>query len=394
MAKRNKEKEESILKQEQIDILANDVLEIINRKFKEKDLPDAAGYMSNANLVTNWCPTGCDILDLAISNRPYGGLGFGTIVEMTGLEGSGKSLLAAHILTECQKKGGLAVLFDTEKALGMLDFYCSVGLDPNKVIYSDRLRALEEVYEAMELIIKKALLIDKNRPVTIVVDSVMGASTLAELESDFEKDGYATSKAIVNSKAMRKIPSLIAGKNILIILINQLRDAVGAIGFGADKYQTSGGKAIGFTASTRLRLKRIGQLKGKINGIDSIIGESIEVAIIKNRLGPPKRKVKFDIRYDSGIDNYGSWLTMLKELGGIGQSGSSYSYKYVDGDTGEEVTKKFQSKDFKKLIEETPGLKDVIYEQICEAYIMKYDLGEEELGIDDIELVTEEDELD
>ena len=73
MAKRNKEKEESILKQEQIDILANDVLEIINRKFKEKDLPDAAGYMSNANLVTNWCPTGCDILDLAISNRPYGG---------------------------------------------------------------------------------------------------------------------------------------------------------------------------------------------------------------------------------------------------------------------------------------------------------------------------------
>lgn len=154
----------------------------------------------------------------------------------------------------------------------------------------------------------------------------------------------------------------------------------------------SGGQAIPFTASTRLRLKKLGQLKGKINGVDAVIGETIEVAIVKNRLGPPKRKVKFDIRYDSGIDNYGSWLTMLKELGAIGQSGSSYSYKYVDGDTGEEITKKFQSKDFRRLLEETPGLKEVIYDQICEVYIMKYDLGEEELGIDDVVLVTENDE--
>jgi len=386
MAKRIKS--ESLVKEQQIDILANDVLSVINKKFK--DLPNAAGYMSNANLVTKWCSTGCDILDLAISNRPNGGLGYGTIVEMSGLEGSGKSLLAAHILSECQKQGGLAVLFDTEKALGMLDFYCSVGLDPSRVIYTDKLRALEEIYQTMELIIEKSIAANSDKPVVIVVDSVMGASTLLELEADYEKDGYATTKAIVNSKAMRKIPSLIAGRPILIVLINQLRANVGAIGFGADKWSVSGGQAIPFTASTRLRLKKLGQLKGKINGADAVIGETIEVAIVKNRLGPPKRKVKFDIRYDSGIDNYGSWLTMLKELGAIGQSGSSYSYKYIDGDTGEEITKKFQSKDFRRLLEETPGLKEVIYDQICEAYIMKYDLGEEELGIDDVVLVTQD----
>lgn len=232
MAKRIKEV--GILKEEQIEILANDVLSVINKKFK--DLPNAAGYMSNANLVTKWCSTGCDILDLAIANRPNGGLGYGTIVEMSGLEGSGKSLLAAHILSECQKQGGLAVLFDTEKALGMLDFYCSVGLDPSKVIYTDKLRALEEIYQTMELIIEKSIAANSDKPVVIVVDSVMGASTLVELEADYEKDGYATTKAIVNSKAMRKIPSLIAGRPILIVLINQLRANVGAIGFGADKW--------------------------------------------------------------------------------------------------------------------------------------------------------------
>ncbi len=389
MAKKTTEKPTKI---ERIDDLASDVLSIINKKFKE--YPNAAEFLSAANMIQSWCPTGCDILDLSISNRPHGGLGFGTVVELSGLEGSGKSLLAAHILTECQKMGGLAVLFDTEKAVGMLDFYVSVGLDPEKVIYTDKLRALEEIYEAVEMIIEKTIASDKDKPVVIVIDSVMGASTLAELEADYEKDGYATTKAIVNSKAMRKIPSLIAGRKILLVLINQLRANMNAIGFGADKWSTSGGQAIPFTASTRLRLSKLGQIKGKINGIDTAIGERIQVQVVKNRLGPPRRKITFDVRYDSGIDNYGSWLTCLKELGAIGQSGSSYTYKFVDEETGEEITKKFQSKDFKALLTENPELKERIYKQICDEYIMKYDMGEdeEELGIDDIELeVTNED---
>lgn len=389
MARKTKN-EETITKHEQADILAQDVLSVINKKFK--DHPNAAEMLSAANMITDWCSTGCDILDLAISNKPNGGLGYGTVVEISGLEGSGKSLLAAHILTECQKQGGLAVLFDTEKAIGMLDFYISVGLDPNKVIYTDKLRALEEIYEAIELVIEKSIASNKDKPVVVVVDSVMGASTLLELEANYEKDGYATTKAIVNSKAMRKIPSLIAGRKILIVLINQLRANMNAVGFGADKWSTSGGQSIPFTASTRLRLSKLGQIKGKINGIDTAIGERIQVQVVKNRLGPPRRKITFDVRYDSGIDNYGSWLTCLKDLGAIGQSGSSYTYRYVDMETGEEITKKFQSKDFKRLLDENPSLKQVIYNQICDEYIMKYETNEEELGIDDIELETTNEE--
>lgn len=151
---------------------------------------------------------------------------------------------------------------------------------------------------------------------------------------------------------------------------------------------TTGGQAIPYTASVRLRLKKLGQIKGKINGVESAIGERIQVQIVKNRLGPPRRKITFDVRYDSGIDNYGSWLTALKELGALSSSGSSYSYKYIDEETGEEITKKFQSKDFKKLLTENPELKEMIYNQICDAYIMKYEIGDEgdEIGIDDVVL--------
>jgi len=223
----------------------------------------------------------------------------------------------------------------------------------------------------------------------------MGATTLAELEEDYQKKGYATGKAIVNTLAMRRMPSLLNGRKIILVLINQLRANMNAIGFGADPYQVTGGTAIPFTASVRLRFKKMGQIKGKINGLETSIGERIQVQITKNRVGPPRRKVTFDIRYESGIDNYGSWLTALKDLGALSQSGSSYGYKYVDEETGEEITKKFQSKDFKKLLEETPGLREMIYNQICEAYIMKYDTGEEEeIGIDDVILDTGEENED
>ena len=48
--------------------------------------------------VTDWISTGSTLLDLAISNRPDGGLAAGRITEINGLEGSGKSLIGAHAL--------------------------------------------------------------------------------------------------------------------------------------------------------------------------------------------------------------------------------------------------------------------------------------------------------
>lgn len=249
MAKKTKIEEPTITKQEQIDVLAQDVLSIINKSFKE--FPDAAGFLKDANMVVDWISTGDDILDLAISNRPNGGLPSGKIVELSGLEGSGKSLMAATVMAECQKKGGLAVLFDTEGAVGMLDFYRSIGLDTEKLIYIDKIRALEDIYKAINNIVVKHSTLKNNKPLVIVVDSVMGASTNKELEEDAEKKGYATEKAIINSNAMRVMPSLLNGRNILLVLINQLRANMNAVGFGADPYCVDP-----FTTKIKIRYKK------------------------------------------------------------------------------------------------------------------------------------------
>lgn len=145
---------------------------------------------------------------------------------------------------------------------------------------------------------------------------------------------------------------------------------------------TTGGMAIPFAAGIRLRLQEIGKLK---DSEGTIIGTQVKATVVKNRFGPPRRSVVFNIHYESGIDNYGSWLTTLKEFGFLKQSGSQYSYTYIDGDTGEEITKKFQSKQWNKMLREDEVLRETIYQQIADAYIMKYK-NQQELGIDDLEV--------
>jgi len=358
-------------KNEQTDSLAEGVMAAVNKKFK--DIPDSLVYMSNANLVTHWVSTGSSILDLAISNRPNGGLGYGIIYEIYGPSASSKSLIAAHVLTNTQRQGGIAVLFDTENAVGDLSFYRSFGMDVESLFYSDKLRALEQIFDAIETMILQHATSGKDVPMTIVVDSVMGSTTLTELEEDYSKKGWATDKSIILSAALRKITSLMVGRKVILIFINQVRTNLG-VTFG-DQDTTSGGKAIGFHASVRLKTK----LKQKLyypNTKDEY-GNTVEVKVIKNRLGPPGRTAKFDITYESGIDDMSSWLEALKDFGFLKQSGAWYSYEIVDTETGEQLVHKFMAKEFKKLVNNTPGLKQRIYDQICSAYIMKYNVGDD-----------------
>jgi hypothetical protein len=146
---------------------------------------------------------------------------------------------------------------------------------------------------------------------------------------------------------------------------------------------TSGGKAIPFHASVRLRLKSLGQIKAKKNGIDQIIGIQTRAQVIKNRMGPPLKSVDYDIYFESGIDNYGGWLNVMKDHNLVRQAGAWYTYTTK---AGKDV--KFQSKDFEKLLKNDNALHDEIYQAICNSYVFKYKPGED-FGVDDIIIDTD-----
>jgi recombination protein RecA len=367
------------------DDLASVLADNLNKKFKSSNYKVAyflEGDSEAPNDVSEWISTGSTMLDLAISNRPHGGLPVGRIIEITGLEASGKSLLAAHALADTQRKGGLAVYIDTENAVSR-EFLEAIGVNLKDMLYVP-LETIEDIFDAMDSIVESVRKNSRSRIVTIVVDSVAGASTKTEMAADYDKDGWATSKAIILSKAMRKITNFVGRERICLIFTNQLRTRLG-VSFG-DQWTTSGGKAIAFHSSVRLRLKSIGQIKiaKSADQPEAIVGITTRAQVVKNRMGPPLRSVDYDIYFDSGIDNYGSWLTMLKNYGLVSQAGAWYTY--TNTDTGELV--KFQSKDFKSKLIDDPDMKEQVYKTICEKYILNYKAGED-FGIDDIQVEAE-----
>ena len=380
-------------KDELEDALANTLADSINKQFKGQSLKTAFfldGDDDSPSNVKEWISSGCDSLDLAISNRPNGGFPVGRITEITGLEASGKSLLAAHTLAETQKKGGLAVYIDTESATSS-EFLTAIGADLKTMLYVP-LETIEEIFETIETIVDGVRKSDKDRLVTIVVDSIMGASTKIELAAEYDKDGYATSKSIILSKAMRKVTNWIARERICLIFTNQLRVKMG-VSFG-DQWTTAGGKAIPFHASVRLRLKNTGQIKATVNGSEQVVGSKTSVQVVKNRMGPPHRKVDYEIYYDSGIDNFGGWLNLMKKFKLVKQAGAWYTLEDVDHETGEVFGEmKFQSKDFVSKVMQNPDAKERLYKRICDAYIFKYQAGIDG-GIDDVviddEVIDEE----
>ena len=359
------------------DELASVLADSLNKQFKGMKV---AYFLDGAEEtptdLTEWISTGSSILDLAISNRPNGGLPVGRITEITGMEASGKSLLAAHLLANTQKKGGLAVYIDTENAMNE-EFLRAIGIDISKMLYI-QLETVEDIFEVIENIILKIKESDKNRLVTIAVDSVAAATTKVEQAQDYDKEGWATSKAIVLSKGMRKITQLIGRERVALIFTNQLRQKLGVM-FG-DPWTTSGGKAIQFHASCRLRLKAAGQIKAKVQGKEQTIGIKTKAIVVKNRMGPPLRTAEFNIFFESGIDDTGSWIQVMKDYKLLQQGGSWYTY--TCDITGEDI--KFLSKDFETKVLSNPERKESIYKKICETLVMSYKT--ENIGIDDLEI--------
>ena len=358
------------------DELASSLADNLNKQFKDTKV---AYFLDGSDTtptdIKDFVSTGSTLLNLAISNKPNGGIAVGRITEINGLESSGKSLIGAHILAETQRKKGVAVYMDTETSVSR-EFLEAIGIDVSNMLYL-HLETIEDIFEAIEKIVVKIRESDKDRLVTILVDSLAAATTKVELEADFEKDGWATSKAIIISKAMRKITQMIGRQKIALVFTNQLRQKLGVM-FG-DPWTTSGGKALPFHASTRLRLKNVGQIKDKKN---NTIGMKMRAQVIKNRLGPPMRHADFNLYFESGIDDDGSWLQVLKDHKLLKQGGAWYT---MTNQNGEEL--KFQSKDWSEQLQDTE-FKEHCYNLICGKVILKYDKN---FGIDDVTVAEEPD---
>lgn len=335
--------------------------------------------------VKEWVSTGSTLLDLAISNRPHGGFPVGRMVELSGLESTGKSLICAQIIAETQKRGGHAVFFDSESSVDQR-FWKALGVNVSNVNYQ-KFTTLEELFTMIELLIGVFRKKDSGRLLTIFIDSVAQASVETEMESEHGVSGYNTAKSIILSKAMRKITNLVSNQRVLLVYTNQLRYNMNAGPFG-DKWVVPGGKALPHACSVRIRLANLGKLKVKRHGMDEVIGMKCTSQVIKNRCGPGYRTAQFEIHYDSGIQDLSSWLNYMKLHGLITGDKSGYTFKRADGSKVE-----FDTPKFVELMHADAELKEEIYQSICNEYIMQYRDPNSKIVEDVEETNTEDDDI-
>jgi recombination protein RecA len=362
---------------EAADELANILSDSLNKKFKDQgQVVYTLNDKENPSNIVDWVSTGNAALDLLISNTPNGGVAAGRLTEITGLESSGKSLLAGHLIANTQRKGGLAIYIENETSL-FKAFLETLGVDTAKMLYVN-LDTVEDIFAAIEDIVIKVREKNKNRLVTIIVDSIAAASSKVEQEATYDKAGYNTTKAIVISQAMRKLMPIIARQRVCLVCINQLREKVGLTMPGADKYSVPGGKAIGFHATTRIRVAVTGKIKMKINGVDEIVGTTVKAKIVKSKLGPANREIEYEAFYNAGIKDYTNWIDILVKYGKAEKVGMSY--QIVDEETGE--IHKYTSKNWEEVLKTNDAIRAVAYKQLCNVLVMDYE--NMEINTDDL----------
>ena len=277
----------------------------------------------SAQMNVETIPTGSLSLDIALG---LGGIPKGRIIEIYGPESSGKTTVTLHMISEVQKRGGIAGFIDAEHALDPV-YAKNIGVDIDNLYISQPDNG-EQALEITETMVRSGA-ID-----IVVVDSVAALVPKAEIDGDMG-DSHVGLQARLMSQALRKLTAVISKSNCTVVFINQLREKVGVM-FGNPE-TTTGGRALKFYSSIRLDIRRTDYLKAG----GEHVGNRVKVKVVKNKVAPPFREAEFDIMFGKGVSKSGDILDLATNIGLVEKSGAWYGYMNERIGQGRENAKQY-----------------------------------------------------
>jgi len=316
-------------------------------------------------IVKDWIPTGSRWLDSIICRGQLAGIPVGKVVEIAGLEATGKSYMAAQVAANAQKMGIDVVYFDSESALDPY-FLEKAGCNVDNLLYVQA-TSVEFVLETIE-----ELLGSNENKMLFIWDSLALTPAISDVEGDFNPLSSMAVKARILAKGMSKLTVPIANSQSTFLVLNQLKTNITRSPSEAltTPYMTPGGKAMIYTYSLRIWLTG---RKAKASFITDDkgyrIGSEVKVKLEKSRFGTAGRQCNFKILWgdEIGVQDEESWLDAIKGAESLKQGGAWYELCYGDG-----TCEKFQASKWTEKLQNDKFKKRVL-EIMDEEVIMKFD---------------------
>ena len=311
-----------------------DTVEAVRKRFGKESMMKLSEKL---DIEVDIIPTGSVGLDHALG---VGGLPRGRIAEIYGPEASGKTTLALHIIAEAQKKGEACAIIDAEHALDPA-YAKKIGVDVGELFISQP----DGGEQALQIV--QQIVHDGSFGV-VVIDSVAALTPRNEIEGQIGDQNMAP-QARLMAQAMRILTGDIHRNNILVIFINQIRSNIG--GYGNPEI-TPGGRALKFSASVRIDIRR----KATIKHGEQAIGAEVTAKVVKNKVSAPFRSATFQIIFDEGISRTGEILTLGESLKIVNRTGAFYEYGKHKLGRGYDSARAF--------LKENPEIADAIVQDI------------------------------
>lgn len=290
----------------------------------------------NPTDVKEWISTGSTWLDAIVAKGKLAGIPVGKIIEIAGLQATGKSYLAAQIAGNAQKQGITPVYFDAESALNS-EFLEKAGCNLENLIYVQP-PDLESVFETME-----TLMSTSEAKFLFIIDSLAATPTKVDIEGTFNPNERIGVKAALLSKAFQKITTPLAQRECTLIMLNQLKVNIKATSEApmggkyltdSQKYNTPGGSSPDFFTSVRIWLTKSFAKDSMVYDEKGYqIGSHVKARIEKSRFGTQNRVAEFKILWGDtvGVLNEESILEAIKGKTEHLESGVWNKLTYADG---------------------------------------------------------------
>ena len=297
--------------------------------------------------------------DGTLSDQP-GGIPRGSIVEIFGGEGCGKTTIALHIAKQALMLNETVVYADFEQSLRTQFKYIeNIGIDPSPPKF---IHLIPKSFEDGVNRIGKTLV--KLKPAVIIIDSVTTMLPKTAYDNEADEGIQIGLHAKLTGSFLNWIQKRLVKYNCALVLLNQVRANI-----KTDRYQegpnevTSGGNAIRFYPSVRIKLKAM--QKKDVSEVSSITGTSekkyvnqnIKVMVMKNKLDMPFKSGPISIAFGQGIDNIMSLIFLAVAKKVIKKGGAWYEWQDPDGDLSFKLQGDMK---VKKHLEQNPEIIEAI----------------------------------